>query len=66
MATVLSNLFTKAPKHSVNYDMYVNTSKIGEMESSSLSNLTNFKELRKVLKSFKMVRLLALIEYQIK
>ena len=44
------NLFTKAPKHSVNYDTFVNTPKICEMESSSLSNLTNFKELRKVLK----------------
>ena len=47
------NLFTKVLKHSVNYDMSVNTPKIGEMESSSLSNLTNFKELRKVLKKLK-------------
>ena len=44
---------TKAPKYSVNYDMSVNTPKIDEMESSSLSNLTNFKGLRKVLKKFK-------------
>ena len=47
------NLFTKVPKHSVNYGISVNTPKIGEMESSSLSNLTNFKELRKVLKNGK-------------
>ena len=47
------NLFTKAPKHSVNYDMSVDTLKIGEMKSSSLSNLTNLKELRKVLKKFR-------------
>ena len=47
------NLFTKAHKHSVNYDMPVNTAELGEMESSSLSNLTNFKELRKVLKKLK-------------
>ena len=33
--------------------MSVNTPKIGEMESSSLSNLTNFKELREVLKRLK-------------
>ena len=47
------NLFTKAPEHSVNYDMSVNTPKIGEMESKSLNNLTNLKELRKVLKKLK-------------
>ena len=33
--------------------MSVDNSKIGEMESSSLSNLTNFKELRKVIKNLK-------------
>ena len=33
--------------------MSVNTPKIGEMESNSLGNLSNFKELRKVLKKFK-------------
>ena len=54
MATVLSKSFHQSPQNSVNYDMSVNTPKIGEMESSSLSNLTNFKELRKVLKKLKI------------
>ena len=53
MAIVLSNFFSPVSKHSVNYDMSVNTPNIGEMESSSLSNLINFKELRESSKKVK-------------